>query len=239
MKLNPALEYHDFWLYYAHTTDKLAAEVCGLFPLEDPLSIALPCGADAQLEISVRADFFDLTLSFFPAAGDKPIQLAWWDDARWHPFALRWAELQALHEYWLDCDMPCHPSAAFLLLAMFVGHGEAEADQFKERQATLRHHLQSLPLPAKPVPQLSLFARENEKQEPQSFSKKELKTLTDAFFRRPTDEEYNWRAHAKLGWVFTGDYECYSLRNEAHSGGEEGLFPFEQWRFAMLELGVA
>jgi hypothetical protein len=39
-------------------------------------------------------------LSLLDRATGTEHPLGWWDDARWHPFALRWEELQALARDW-------------------------------------------------------------------------------------------------------------------------------------------
>jgi hypothetical protein len=35
-----------------------------------------------------------------------------------------------------------------------------------------------------------------------------------------------WTSDAELGWLFRGEYACYSLRNREHLLGTEGRFPF-------------
>jgi hypothetical protein len=52
----------------------------------------------------------------------------------------------------------------------------------------------------------------------------------------PSEEDYRWQLNAKLGWVFGGEYACYSLRNPEHSGGGEGRFPFDEWNQLIARL---
>ena len=134
--------------------------------------------------------------------------MGWWDDARAHPHALRWSELERLYSYWLDESVDCmHPSAAFLLLSIFVGNGANERDEFRERKLTIASHFARLGL----------------------FTEAEISELADRTFVLPLADDYRWSYDQKLGWLFGGEYPCYSLRNREHSAGSEGRFPFSDW----------
>jgi hypothetical protein len=51
-------------------------------------------------------------------------------------------------------------------------------------------------------------------------------------------EDYRWSRDEELGWLFSGEYPCYSLRNRAHVGGEEGRFPFARFNSVMSGLAA-
>ena len=106
---------------------------------------------------------------------------------------------------------------AFLLLALFVGHGVDERGQLSARKDVLAKHYQHLNL----------------------FSLSEVAELSDRTVVLPSEDEYKWSQDNELGWVFGGEYPCYSIRNRDHYGGAEGRFPFAEWATVVTQLPPA
>jgi hypothetical protein len=177
-------------------------------------TVALPCGAEYSLQITITPDLGSVNLGLRNAQTNRVAEMGWWDDARWHPHGLRWSELETLHQYWGNSLERIHPSAGFLLLALFVGHGAHERHDFAARKETIAKHYQQLQL----------------------FTSNEIAELVERTFVLPCEEDYNWSQDDELGWVFGGEYPCYSIRNREHSGGAEGRFPFSDWTMALAKL---
>lgn len=177
--------------------------------------VSLPCGDTQSIEIAIDAHLATANLGLRNSDSNVTAEMGWWDDVRCHPHALRWAELTALYNYWID-DPPSeiHPNAAFILLAIFVGHGVDDHPELPNRSDTIRGHYEQLQL----------------------FSEAEIDTLTDKTLVLPSEDDYNWSHDDELGWVFGGEYPCYSIRNREHSDGSEGLFPFSSWSVLMDRL---
>jgi hypothetical protein len=216
------LRYSAFWRFFVRAGgDPLDNEVLRLFGTTSingreyaEAVIPLRCGGDFSLEITITPDLASVNLELRNARTNVVSEMGWWDDARWHPHALRWSELERLHQYWLsDSVAPIHPSAAFLLLALFVGHGVDERDDFPERKEAIAKHYEQLQL----------------------FTATEIAELVKRTFVLPS-EDYNWSQDSELGWVFGGDYPCYSIRNREHCGGAEGRFPFSDWSMVVAQL---
>lgn len=211
------LRHRAFWPFYARTSERpLEGDILDYFDLSSDddgsyeyLKIAVPCGSGHLLSFSISPEWFDIELGL-QAQNFQPLaQMGWWDEARWHPFAIRWEELLRLHQYWQTCStLTIHPSSAFLLATVFVGHGSNEKEFFAERMNVIREHYHQLNL----------------------YSESECEKLANKMFTLPSEDDYNWTLDTKLGWVFGGKYPCYSLRNPEHTGGEEGNFPFSQWQ---------
>lgn len=213
------LDHKAFWRYYTRVTEEpLKGRVLKYFDKvvgnddEDEgyenLVITLPCGPMQSLSLSVCPEAYSIELGL--KVNRRESSMGWWDDVRWHPFAIRWEELLSLHRYWEALkDNPVHPNAAFLLLAVFVGHGVDEQESLDDRKSVLRDHFAQLEL----------------------FSKAECKKLAERSLILPAEKDYTWTRDGKLGWIFGGgEYPCYSLRNREHAGGEEGKFPFSAWK---------
>lgn len=211
------LRHKAFWPFYLQMTeDELEGDILQHFdPSSDEddeyesIEIDLPCGGGHCLSLTVEPNWFHICLGLRAKGSESSAEMGWWDQARWHPFAIRWNELLALHEYWQQRpDQGIHPSVAFLLMAPFVGHGINEKKEFADRQAVLLGHYENLDL----------------------YSKSKCQSLAKRTLILPSEKDYQWTRDNKLGWVFGGEYPCYSLRNAAHAGGEEGAFPFTEWR---------
>ncbi|MGE0710474.1 MAG: hypothetical protein AB7N76_09840 [Planctomycetota bacterium] len=177
----------------------------------EPLRFSLDCGAGRVLVVTARLDYYALDLELEEPDGALHT-LGWWDEARWHPYALRWEEAVALLRAWRRRPTGAlgSPWAAFLLIARFVGLSERLAG---ERFDEVFHAYLRLDLKSATARRLALG------------------TVTP-----PTDADYRWSEDPELGWVFGGDYACYTLRNRAHLDGNEGRFPFEA--FAALIAGL-
>jgi hypothetical protein len=223
MPATPILRYKAFWQYYTRTTeDPLNEEVLRHFGTaaingrtHAEAVLALPIGSEFSLQITISPDLGSVDLGLQSARTNQVAEMGWMDDARSHPHAVRWSELEKLYRYWLNrLPQDIHPSAAFLLLAIFVGHGADEADQFAARKDAIAGHYQRLQL----------------------FSPHEIAVLAKRTFVRPIESDYNWSEDDELGWVFGGHYPCYSLRNRAHSDGAEGRFPFSNWLEVLAQL---
>ena len=167
-------------------------------------SFVLPVGPGGALHVTVGLEYWDKQLGLEDRLSNRRFSLGWWDEARWHPSGLRYAELLRLRSSWLARPAPISADEAFLLLVGFVGNGEDEADELPERRTFVGERFRSLGL----------------------FDEATVIKLADASLWSPEGEGYRWAKHPSLGWTFTGEYPCYSLRNEAHTDAKEGSFPF-------------
>jgi hypothetical protein len=138
-------------------------------------------------------------------------QMGWWDLARWHPFCLRFEELELLIRYWSQFDPRWpNPEIPLLLLCRFVGVDDETLPKLAEKTDAA--------LKAIGITELD---------------------LPGPLIQKQTGENYRWEQHPDLGWVFTSDdYSCYSLRNHPHTDEDsgEGRFPFTQ--FAEMMEGI-
>jgi hypothetical protein len=141
--------------------------------------------------------------------------LGWWDQARWHPYCLRADELDALIRHWQRHDPRWpNPHVPLLLLCQFVGPDDDAAVKALTSRADAAWRALDLPTPRK-----GRHAVELEVPEPR---------------------DYRWELDDEHGWVFTSEeYCCYSVRNRPHAGGEEGRFPFRQFREMMEHVRAA
>jgi hypothetical protein len=164
----------------------------------------------------VQFELQAVALTLLNVQNSKRCELGWWDEIRWHPFWLRWLELEKLHRYWQDHPglLPCNPTASLPLLAPFVGTGVDETDALPVRRERIAAAYRELGL----------------------FSAEEIGRLVECALRGPPEDDYRWMRHETLGWVFGGEYPCYSLRNAEHSDGREGRSPFEEFARLMHEL---
>jgi hypothetical protein len=219
------LRTRQFWRHYVRLDESLDIEILNLFgqttingrPYAESV-IALHCGEDCFIELTITPQLSTVNLGLRDIRTDAGSEMGWWDDARWHPFALRWSELNGLYQFWLNKPIDKVPaSAAFLLLAPFVGHGADERGFASGRKEVLAEHYRQLNL----------------------FGANEVIELSDRSVIFPSEDDYRWSRDSELGWVFGGEYPCYSLRNRAHFGGEEGRFPFAEWSSIVAQLPAA
>ena len=127
-EVSAILRHKTFWPFYVRATeDPLKGDILTHFdPSPDDeheyLDVILPCGSEYALSLSISPDWYHIELGLESPQFDTPGEMGWWDEARWHPFAIRWNELLRLHQYWKDCStLTIHPSSAFILVAVFVG----------------------------------------------------------------------------------------------------------------------
>lgn len=180
--------------------------------IDKVIEFEFSCG----ISFSLRLDLFlehrsgnwantETNLYLLDKKDGKVHQMGWWDLARWHPLCLKREEFELLLEYW-NLNDPIWKNTPFpkLLLKNYVGfQEETSLESFKEE--TLMEFRSLL---------LDDFEMVQE-------------TLSSMFFC----EDYEWKKHESLGWVFESEvYNCYSIRNECHASGEEGLFPFKEYQ---------
>jgi len=213
------LQSRKFWPFYVRANeDKLSDNILSYFDknknddVNKEITISIPCHHNYSLEINIIPDMRMTNLGLRNSISNTCSEMGWWDDARWHPFALQWEELLKLSGTWKNIDI--HPSAAFLLLAIFVGHGIDECSLLPKREAIIREHYNQL----------------------KNYSDEEIAELAKHTIIRPTEEDYNWTKDTEFGLVFSGEYPCYSIRNREHANGAEGSFPFSEWSEIMADL---
>ncbi|MGH3760177.1 hypothetical protein [Actinophytocola sp.] len=182
------------------------------------LDLHFPPAASLRLTLNLVFDIgmYSLLLSSTDEDGadhpddhvDSADELGYWDQVRWAPWCLRWEELRAAL-----APLPAGASAdlALLLLARFVGHGLDESAQLAERRQDITAAFE----------RLGLF---------HGADAAEMATLVLSEVPEP---DYAWQRDPKRGWVFGGDYPCYSHRNADH-----GVFPFDRWAEYRRSLGL-
>jgi len=164
----------------------------------------LPCGNGADLLIEYEPDPQGCTITLYlhDAGGNNKQRMGWWDSARWHPYCLHPEELDTLLDYWTHSDLPWPDErTALLLLAPFVGLSDER--MLQSLSARVDAAYRALCPQAHDHPPLPI-------QIPEA--------------------DYRWDNDDLLGLVFSGGYPCYSIRNPSHVGGDEGQFPFVQFR---------
>lgn len=174
-------------------------------------------GADymLQLEYIPRPDGCGKYLHLKDKRKNELHLMGWWDLDAWHPYCLREEELNAIVSYlkksesgpWSGNQLP------ILLLHDFVGFDSPEkAEAFAQK---IFESFKNMGI--------------------EGFSKAEPKPIA-VFYQE--EEAYTWKEDKKLGFLFESKvYNCYSLRNSAHNGGQEkGRFPFEDWKIIMEKL---
>jgi hypothetical protein len=145
---------------------------------------------------------------------DAWYELGHWDQARWHPFCLRWSELEAVVAQMRAApDLhPLPPEVGMLLLARWVGHGSDEAALLDDRRAIIAGTLERLGL----------------------FRGDDAVRMAAQLLPAAPEDDYAWRWDSERGWLLGGDYACYSIRNDGHS-----RFPFAKFTEFRRQLAVA
>ena len=86
-----------FWRFYTHLDATLLdGEVLKLFgttaingrPYAES-TISLACGQDCFLDLTMTPQLGTVNLGLRSIRTNQRSEMGWWDDARWHPFALR------------------------------------------------------------------------------------------------------------------------------------------------------
>lgn len=204
----------DFWRTYLDT-DR-SAETASRLSWPATFDVTIGCGARHSLRVRYTFDPWRMELTLIASDTSEHI-LGWWDDARWHPYALRWEELTAIHHYQQESGGVLLPEASLLLLAPFVGTGTHELGLLPARQALIAEALRSIGIS----------------------DEAEALSLSQEVLQPPSDDDYAWAFDPELGWTFGGTYPCYSLRNAAHCGDSEPRFPFRQSSELLADVGFA
>lgn len=214
------LDTPEFWRYYQFGDAALPEDLLDCYldkeydqqhkqNLYNELTLDLPLYDEFELELTIGFNYWCINLAFRNLKKSSLHQCAWWDDERWHPFAIHWDELVALYQHWNSCPetIPIGPEQAFLLLAKFVGLGQQDRKLKKKYKKELTRIYESLEI----------------------FRPKEIENLTSATLVEPPDDDYDWSDDQRLGKVFGGEYPCYSIRNPDHEGELNEDFPFADW----------
>jgi hypothetical protein len=145
---------------------------------------------------------------------DVSVELGHWDQARWHPYCLRWSELEAVVAQMRAAPdpHPLPPEVGMLLLARWVGHGSDEAVLLNERREVI----------AGTFERLGLFRGEDAVR------------MAAQLLRAVPEDDYAWRWDSERGWLLSGEYPGYSIRNDCHS-----RFPFAGFTEFRRQLAVA
>ncbi|MEZ6141495.1 MAG: hypothetical protein R3B84_13060 [Zavarzinella sp.] len=167
------------------------------------------CGPVFSIKINYQPDVDGCDISIFleDRRSSTKHTMGWWDLARWHPYCLKFEELDALLEYWVRNDPRWeNRHLPLLLLCHFVGLPDEDARQQLQIQTEEAKLALGLPIALK-IP------------------------------LNVADGNYRWENDEELGWVFTSDeYCCYSIRNRAHADSDEGQFPFLAFQEMMSEI---
>lgn len=88
---------------------------------DESVEVRFDVGDGYGLLLSVATSLDSHTLKLFQPGQAEPAELAWDDLAHWHPYALRWAELDVICRALAvrDSDLP-HPGPALALLCRFA-----------------------------------------------------------------------------------------------------------------------
>jgi hypothetical protein len=161
-----------------------------------------------------ECDCGDCDDDYWGIVPDVSFELGHLDQARWHPFCLRWSEMEAVVAQMRAAPglHPLSPEVGMLLLARWVGHGSDEAALLKERREII----------ASTFEQLDLFHGEDAVR------------MAAQILQAVPDDDYAWRWDDERGWLFSGDYAGYSVRNDCHD-----RFPFAEFTELRRQLGVA
>jgi hypothetical protein len=186
--------------------------------IDKVIEFKFDCGAFFSLRLDLLLEHrsgswanAETKLYLFDKKVGKEHPMAWWDLIRWHPMCIKPDEFELLLEYWSSND-PIWKNTPFpkLLLKNYVGFSdEAVLDVLQEET-------------------LEVF---------KGLITDGYHAIEDTLSFTPFFDGYVWQKHQELGWVYENEeYNCYSIRNECHASGEEGLFPFEEYSRMIDEL---
>jgi len=198
-----------FWTDYLHFTDPE-------WPAASSLrwDVPLDLGAAVGLELAIDYGTAGATLLIRDFGEDTvPVEVAWDDQAHWHPHVFRWPEIDAVcHRIASrNADYP-HPGTPLLLLYRF-----APLCSEPEYQ---RYH----PLLEAAWRKLGLFTSD------------EIESFIDRVDFR--NQGVQWRHNDTLGWTVEqvdprAEREVYSLRVPGNTE-----FPFKRWNSLMSDLSA-
>jgi len=192
----------EFWWRYVYDEARGADE--GAFQVTMPGH-----GWSVELNLDFESGLHDLGLRSESAPAARH-ELGHWDEARWHPFCLRWTEVEAVAQAVQADPRPLTFEVALLLLVPWVGHGGDEVDALAAHRTVVATQLLRLGV----------------------FDGDEATEVAERLLADPPDEDYAWRRDDVRGWTFGGEYPCYSNRNGSHD------FPFAQFRAFRQQLGL-
>jgi hypothetical protein len=209
--LPPSLEARvrtpEFWYEYLYLDDEVEDSSSDLWT---PWEITFPLGTSTALQLD--ADRF-ASINLSVVTRGSAIQVAFDDQAHWHPHALRWSELEAIsRRVAVLSPSHAHPGVVLLLLTRFAPiASEADAD---------------LALPLIRTAWLDVGVDAANVQEG-------LLRICD--FRRTS---VSWREVPSRGWCIEQNesnmaekQHLYSLRVQ-----ENDEFPWAEWRELMVQL---
>ncbi len=203
--LKPLLRTRRFWTDFLWVTEPCALPGGGLpYPELQVCRVDLPVadGFELRLSLDEYLALFQLDLA---APGHDSVNIAWDDQAHWHPHVLRWKELETIcRSIAMQQSELSHPGHAVLLLHRFALI--CEDDDSDAIVATLETAWTQLGL----------------------FTKKEITSWIERIDAR--DSGFRWQWNEPKGWSIEQDEgvesgrQLYSLRR---SGNEQ--FPFADW----------
>lgn len=206
LKMNNVFLTKTFWERYFW---KLQDEFCYEFFEDNPLRFQLT--ANDALLLDPGEDLAYISLGY-QYKDEEGIEIAWDDEAYFHPFVMRFNEFLAI----VDQIAAVHHIEAWipaLLLRRFVG-----IESFAEYHKVSAWELD--------MRKTSGLFTEDELDE----WLEESKHLDEAYWHEFNKE---WKFQEPYGWVFEGE-DANSLRNSVNSS-----FPFQKWNRMLAELGCA
>lgn len=193
-----------FWERYFW---KLQDEFSYEFHEDDPLRFQLTAQDTLLLDPGEDLSYISLGYQY---KGEEEIEIAWDDEAYFHPFVMRFNEFLAI----VDQIAAVNQIEAWipaLLLRRFVG-----IESYSEFQKVSAWEFDKR--------KISGLFTEDELQE----WLEESKHLDEAYWN---DISRKWSYQEPYGWVLEGE-DAYSLRNSANRS-----FPFQKWNRMLAELG--
>lgn len=174
------------------------------------------------VSFSLRLDLFlehrsgdwansETTLYLVDKVAEEEHSMGWWDLIRWHPMCIKPSEFMALLEYWkIEDPLWKNTNLPKLLLKNYVGYTDQLACETLTKEVL---------------------------EEFKNLMPRDFEAVEETLSFMPFYDHYQWKKHQDLGWVYESDtYNCYSIRNECHASGEEGLFPFEAYQRMIEEI---
>jgi hypothetical protein len=252
-RLEAAMARRRFWRAYAfddadgfnferageRIDEKLKGGVRIFMPVAGPYRLRLDPAFDValhELNLYVAAEYDDADDEVDDEAGGAEqdtddwedwtgyaYEIGHWDQARWHPWCLRWEEAQAVVAYMRanpstyepneDSDNECtvSPDMAMLLLSRFVGHEPGDTAGLEAHRAQVAEQFVRMGV----------------------FDPAQARRIAENMVVPPPEDDYTWTRSDTHGWMFGGAYTCYSNRNTDHS-----RFPFEHFARFRVMLGL-
>lgn len=204
MKMNKALYTKTFWeRYFWELQDEFSYE----FLEDNPIRFRLTAQDTLLLDPGEDLSYISLGYRY---KKEEEIEIAWDDEAHFHPYVLRFNELLAIVEriaavHQIETWIPALLLRRFVAIESLAEFQTVSAWEFGMRQAS------------------GLFTED----ELQEWLEKN-KHLDEAYWNGRSGK---WSDQEPYGWVFEGE-DAYSLRNPANDS-----FPFQQWNRMLAELG--